>query len=136
MFGIDPKKEIQMKVPGEEDQQTETANEIEGRKRKSPPTFEDETRKRIRTEAFSHQVDYNERMKNARPKAKTLNVGDYVSIKIDKVGKTPLHPNVLIGEILAFENNNNNNNNNLNIFMQDCCFSFKKKKTAINAGPV
>ena len=24
-------------------------------------------------------------------------------------------------------NNNNNNNNNLNIFMQDCCFSFKKK---------
>ena len=31
--------------------------------------------------------------------------------------------------------NNNNNNNNLNIFMQDCCFSFKKK-TAINAGPV
>ena len=31
--------------------------------------------------------------------------------------------------------NNNNNNNNLNIFMQDCCFSFKKKKTAINAGP-
>ena len=28
-----------------------------------------------------------------------------------------------------------NNNNNLNIFMQDCCFSFKKK-TAINAGPV
>ena len=22
---------------------------------------------------------------------------------------------------------NNNNNNNLNIFMQDCCFSFKKK---------
>ena len=32
-------------------------------------------------------------------------------------------------------NNNNNNNNNLNIFIQDCCFSFKKK-TAINAGPV
>ena len=31
--------------------------------------------------------------------------------------------------------NNNNNNNNLNIFMQDCYFSFKKK-TAINAGPV
>ena len=28
----------------------------------------------------------------------------------------------------------NNNNNNLNIFMQDCCFSFRKK-TAINAGP-
>ena len=33
------------------------------------------------------------------------------------------------------ERNDRNNNNNLNIFMQDCCFSFKKK-TAINAGPV
>ena len=69
VFGIDPKKEIQMKVPGEEDQQTETVNQIEGRKRKSPPTFEVETRKRMRTEANSHQVDYNERMKNARQKA-------------------------------------------------------------------
>ena len=27
----------------------------------------------------------------------------------------------------SFFDNNNNNNNNLNIFMQDCCFSFKKK---------
>ena len=27
------------------------------------------------------------------------------------------------------------NNNNSNIFMQDCCFSFKKK-TAINVGPI
>ena len=34
----------------------------------------------------------------------------------------------------CYNNNNNNNNNNLNIFMQDCCFSFRKK-TAINAGP-
>ena len=33
------------------------------------------------------------------------------------------------------DDDNNNNNNNLNIFMQDCCFSFRKK-TAINAGPV
>ena len=49
-------------------------------------------------------MDYNERMKKSRPKAETLNVGDYVSIKIDKVDKTPLHPNILIGEILAFEN--------------------------------
>ena len=90
-----------MKVPREEDQQTETANEIEERKRKSPPTFEVDTRKRMRTEANSHQVDYNERMKNARQKAKTLNVGDYVSIKIDKVDKTPLHPNVLIGKNIS-----------------------------------
>lgn len=104
VFGIDPKKEMQMKVPAEEDHQTETANEIEGRKRKSSPTCEAESRKRMRTEANSNQVDYNERMKKSRQKAKTLNIGDYVSIKIDKVDKTPLHPNVLIGEILAFEN--------------------------------
>ena len=36
------------------------------------------------------------------------------------------------GSVLSLErdnnNNNNNNNNNLNIFIQDCCFSFKKKK--------
>ena len=31
-FGIDSKKEIQMKVPAEEDQQTKTANEMDGRK--------------------------------------------------------------------------------------------------------
>ena len=31
-FGIDTKKEIQMKVPVEEYQQSETANKIEGRK--------------------------------------------------------------------------------------------------------
>ena len=37
--------------------------------------------------------------------------------------------------ISYFEHNPLNNNNNLNIFMQDCCFRFKKK-TAINAGPV
>ena len=104
VLGIDPKKEMQMKVPAEEDHQTETANEIEGRKRKSSPTCEAESRKRMRTEANSNQVDYNERMKKSRQKAKTLNIGDYVSIKIDKVDKTPLHPNVLIGEILAFEN--------------------------------
>lgn len=103
MFGIDPKKE--MKVPAEEDQQTETGNEVEGRKRKSSPTLEAETRKRMTTEANSHHTVYNEKMKKSRQKANTSNVGDYVSIKIDKVDKTPLPPNVLIGEILAFENN-------------------------------
>ena len=40
----------------------------------------------------------------------------------------------VVNEML-YNNNNNNNNNNANIFMQDCCFSFKKK-TAINEGPV
>ena len=104
MFGIDPKKVMQMKVPAEEDHQTETANEIEGRKRKSPPTFETESRKKMITETKSNQVAYNERMKKSRQKAKTLNIGDYVSIKIDRVDKTPLHPNVFIGEILEFEN--------------------------------
>ena len=29
-----------------------------------------------------------------------------------------------------------NDDNNLKIFIQDCCVSFKRKKTAINAGPV
>ena len=115
VFGIDPKKESQMKVTEdaqsklceqeqERDQQTETANEREGKKRKSSPTCEAKSRKKLRSEASSHQTDYNERMKKCRPKAKTLNIGDYVCIKIDKVDKTPLHPNVLIGEILAFEN--------------------------------
>ena len=71
VFGIDPKKEIQMKVPEEEeDQQTETANEIERKKRKSSPTFEVESRKRMRTEANSHQMVYNETMKKSRQKAK------------------------------------------------------------------
>ena len=36
----------------------------------------------------------------------------------------------------TLSDNNNNNNNNLNIFIQDCCISFKKKLAAINAGPV
>ena len=63
-----------------------------------------EFRKKSRSEASSYQTDYNERMKKCRPKAKTLNIGDYVCIKTDKADKTPLHPNVLIGEILAFEN--------------------------------
>ena len=58
----------------------------------------------MRTEANSHQMVYNETMNKSRQKAKTFNVGDYVSIKIDKVDKTQLHPNVLIEEILAFEN--------------------------------
>ena len=72
---------MQMKVPAEEDDQTETANEIEGRKRKSPPTFETESRKKLRTETNSNQVAYNERMKQSSQKAKTLNIGDYASIK-------------------------------------------------------
>ena len=43
-------------------------------------------------------------MKNSRKKLTALKVGDYISIKTEKEGKTPFHPNVLIGEILAFEN--------------------------------
>lgn len=69
VFGIDPKKEIQIKVPAEEDHRTKTANETEERKQKSSPTFEAETRKRMRTEANSNHVDYNERMKKSRQKA-------------------------------------------------------------------
>lgn len=54
MFKIHPKKEIQTKVVAEEDQETETANEIEGRDQKFSPTFEAETRKRMRVEGSSH----------------------------------------------------------------------------------
>ena len=116
VFGIDPKKEIQMKVTvddetklseeeeQEKDQEPQTANATKGMKQKSSSTCEAQSRKKMRSEANSHQMDYNEKMKNSRPKAKTLNIGDYVTIKIDKVDKTPLHPNVLIGELLAFEN--------------------------------
>ena len=43
-------------------------------------------------------------MKKSRQKPQTLNTGDFVSIKIDLVDKTPFHPNVLMGEIIAFEN--------------------------------
>ena len=43
-------------------------------------------------------------MKKSRQDAQALNIGDYVSIKIDPVDKTPFHPNVLMGEIVAFEN--------------------------------
>ena len=114
VFGIDPKKEIQMKVTvddetklseeeeHEKDQEPQTANATKGMKQKSSSTCEAQSRKKMRSEANSHQMD--EKMKNSRPKAKTLNIGDYVSIKIDKVDKTPLHPNVLIREIVAFEN--------------------------------
>lgn len=43
-------------------------------------------------------------MKKCRLKVKILNIGDYVCIKIDKVDKTLFYLNVLIGEILVFEN--------------------------------
>ena len=54
--------------------------------------------------ALSYSSNKSTNFRPSRPKAKTLNIGDYVSIKIDKVDKMPRHPNVLIGEILAFEN--------------------------------
>lgn len=43
-------------------------------------------------------------MKKCRLKVKILNIGDYVCIKIDKVDKMLFYLNVLIGEILVFEN--------------------------------
>ena len=54
---------------------------------------------------------------------------DYVAMikKINSMIKPWNNPSCILDD--------NNNNNNSNIFMQDCCFSFKKK-TAINAGPV
>ena len=43
-------------------------------------------------------------MKYARAKPTVFDIGDYVSIKIDKVGKTQLHPNVLFAQIIKIEN--------------------------------
>ena len=51
----------------------------------------------MRTEANSHQMVYNETMKKSRQKAKTFNIGD-CQHQNDKVDKTQLHPNVLIGK--------------------------------------
>ena len=107
VFGIDPKKENKenpTQEEQEEDQVSEMENENGQIKRKTAPTSEAESRKRIRIEANSHQTEYNEKMKKSRQKAQTLNIGDYVSIKIDPVDKTPFHPNVLMGKIVAFEN--------------------------------
>ena len=107
VFGIDPKKENKenpTQEEQEEDQVSEMENENGQIKRKTAPTSEAESRKRIRIEANSHQTEYNEKMKKSRRKAQTLNIGDYVSIKIDPVDKTPFHPNVLMGKIVAFEN--------------------------------
>ena len=107
VFGIDPKKEKKLnptQEEQEEDQLSEMANTNAPVKRKTPPTTECESRKRTRIEVNSRQIEYNEKMKKSRQKPQTLNTGDFVSIKIDRVDKTPFHPNVLMGEIIAFEN--------------------------------
>ena len=88
----------------EEDQLSEMANTKAPVKRKTLPTTECESRKRTRIEVNSRQIEYNEKMKKSRQKPQTLNTGDFVSIKIDLLDKTPFHPNVLMGEIVAFEN--------------------------------
>ena len=65
-----------------------------------------QTCKQIETQTDERQTSYNEKMKLARPKAKQFEVDDYVCVKIDKVDKTsPLHPNVLFGQIVEIENN-------------------------------
>ena len=107
VFGIDPKKEKKLNPTHEEqeeDQLSEMANTNAPVKRKTQPTTECESRKRTRIEVNSRQIEYNEKMKKSRQKPQTLNIGDFVSIKIDLVDKTPFHPNVLMGEIIAFEN--------------------------------
>ena len=106
VFGIDPKKENKenpTQEEQEEDQLSDMENENGQIKRKTATTSESESGKRIRIEANSHQTEYNHKMKS-RQKAQALDIGDYVSIEIDPVDKTPFHPNVLMGEIVAFEN--------------------------------
>lgn len=73
-------------------------------KRKAPATVEVESRKKKRIKTNRNQKNYNDKMKSARPKPTNFEIGAYVSIKIDKVDKTNLHPNVLFGQILEFEN--------------------------------
>ena len=90
VFGIDPKKEKKLNPTQEEDQLSEMANTNAPVKRKTPPTTECESRKRTRIEVNSRQIEYNEKMKKSRQKPQTLNIGDFVSIKIDLVDKTPL----------------------------------------------
>ena len=83
----------------EEDQLSEMENENGQIKLKTAPTSESESRKRIRIEASSHQTEYNEKMKKSSQKVQALNIGDKTP-----VDKTPFHPNILMEEIVAFEN--------------------------------
>ena len=43
-------------------------------------------------------------MKRKSQNSNKFQVDDFVRIKIDKVDKTPMHPNVLLGKIFAIEN--------------------------------
>ena len=62
------------------------------------------SRKRMCLSVNENQKRYNEEM-SSQSKAPNFKVGEIVSVKIDKVDKTsPLHPNLLIGKILAKEN--------------------------------
>ena len=130
VFGIDPKKEIQVTSghhqtqqqqqdepqkqqtkaaatttqPGPAKKQQQQQQQQQTPKRKAPSPAEEETRKKKRIETNTHQQNYNEKMKYARAKPTVFDIGDYVSIKIDKVDKTQLHPNVLFAQIIKIEN--------------------------------
>lgn len=60
-------------------------------------------RKLTNKQIYQTQEKYNKKMKEARPSKEKFEVNDYVSLKISKVDKTPLHPNVLLGQIIELE---------------------------------
>ena len=61
------------------------------------------SRSKKRQKIKERQEQYNKKMKQSRPKVAKFHVNDYVKIKIDKVDKTPLHPNTLLGKIISIE---------------------------------
>ena len=69
-----------------------------------------EERQRKRRKISKNQEAYNQKMvqqskKKAEQKSSKFNVGDVVSIKIDKVDKpSPFYPNMLLGKITELEN--------------------------------
>ena len=63
--------------------------------------------KEIRTsqqeKARNTQRKYNNKMTTSKPNAISFQVNNFVKIKIDKVDKSPLHPNTLLGKVIETE---------------------------------
>ena len=73
--------------------------------RNSKEAPESRKRKQTTQSVMDSQTNYNKKMKLSRNKQRSFKVEDYVTMKIDKVDKTaPLHPNVILSEIINVEN--------------------------------
>ena len=71
-----------------------------------PGTSAENPHKRKATEEYitGQQQKYNKKIKESRGRVNKFKIGDFVSIKIDKVDKTsPLHPNVLLGKVIEVQ---------------------------------